>query len=800
MRYRLMIIIISLPLLAQAHWIDHSRSPQQIKRGALRMCGGMQNPYVYDKMFKELDERSVKHHFNFMYSWHDLSESYGWEGARDLAIKLKDKGILRSLYLDATSIYPTNDIYLIHKDIVNPKYNLSNMHENTKFRMIWRLNTHQVFPDMKKATVRGPDGNFKVFNYQDRYRGNVATPEWANHLIGNMEWIHKGSAGLKDVFPYHYKQYYKREPYYFDSYYWDNFNFTISYDKYSMGLWKSYSEQKLGRYVSNPEASMDPKVKGAWFEFWLGHHYKFLRRLKDHHDRLGKLMIMNDKNFHETSFQLYMANRGIQDMICPEYTRSHPPVPSRYFDYKRSLAATHGKAISIMCHKRPPTESKFRQQGISEAAACAGDYFVQNNHMFGVDSTIVQQYNGFRAKNEDLYYNAQPGGRVAMLYSITSTLREDKSPGMRDLADILVRKGLAFEVIVEDDLDDPDILKEMRIGVLLLPDVFCLSDSRLRMIIDFAKAGGTVIAAGDFASRNEKGIFRNREGIKKYLPGCEQVFGFNVTQDIGYQGMELEKPGKIRVSSLVPKGWAGLKFPGPEGKYKVTANYIDEDDGVSSAAVSRNDRTIQEWKLDLDDNESHGREVLTELDTGDVLKFHGTRNRGEMVRFTGFTIVSDEAGPEDLSTVKLGAGFLMYAPYSFWLMDESIIDKLVPICSKEFHFEAEDYEGKVFVNLLYNENRSILQAHIVNYHTNPEKTKLRTIDAPIELFFSKNMIGENSKAIMITPDGIDAETVPLKATKDGYTLTIPGVSVYKVICISKDIKQLKKLKVRNTVN
>jgi hypothetical protein len=112
----------------------------------------------------------------------------------------------------------------------------------------------------------------------------------------------------------------------------------------------------------------------------------------------------------------------------------------------------------------------------------------------------------------------------------------------------------------------------------------------------------------------------------------------------GTRCLSMKIPRKDK-SSLI--GEATTTFQGPEGWYRVTISYLDENDGVSKGKLLVNGKILHIWNFDGTFGDCWRDEVIenVELKPGDKVTFWGRDNPSEYCRIRSLTVVPSPKPP-----------------------------------------------------------------------------------------------------------------------------------------------------------
>ncbi len=215
--------------------------------------------------------------------------------------------------------------------------------------------------------------------------------------------------------------------------------------------------------------------------------------------------------------QFNYFSEGEADCIPLERIYRHAPWERLAPLYKVALAAGRGRPVIGIGYNTPPTDLSpfsmpevtpdFTRMAMAEGLATQGDFVP-----YGVEteddeySSLVKQYNQFNASNQSLYHHAQPGGRIAILFSFRSCLLG--RPGYNgvtiyDASNQLMKRlmgaGLPVEVISEENLT-PKLRDHF--STIIAPAFSCVTEEQIANLALFHEQEGSLIISKDFGSRD----------------------------------------------------------------------------------------------------------------------------------------------------------------------------------------------------------------------------------------------------------------------------------------------------------
>jgi len=225
----------------------------------------------------------------------------------------------------------------------------------------------------------------------------------------------------------------------------------------------------------------------TWADAYAGYYawqYKYLQR--EIAPRLKKRHVFVGGNFKfiwsNASWDYYLFAWPTLDLLgpCegrPVYTNKYAP------GFKLALAASNGKPAGLF---------KLRPGRIqaAEALACLG---VVTNEPPGVRR--------FHVTNMDLYHNARPGARTALLYHLEDGLHHSEIAAISRLCGLIWRAGRALEIITERHLSQR-VLRGF--DLVILPG-FQFTRRDINGLKDYLWQGGRLLLIGD--NTDEKGRY-----------------------------------------------------------------------------------------------------------------------------------------------------------------------------------------------------------------------------------------------------------------------------------------------------
>ncbi|NUQ02120.1 MAG: beta-galactosidase trimerization domain-containing protein, partial [Armatimonadetes bacterium] len=382
---------------------------------------------------------------------------------------------------------------------------------------VWWKSEYPADPGLDQAVRRGLDGRpIIIYENPDRHCGCYNNPRWLETMKRRVRATIEGQGGKVD------------------SIFFDN---PLPYDCYCnhcRDSFRAFTTAHLGEAMELT-ATTAPRYRLAKAWFQAESLRAFFAQVKDYLHTLDPKVTISPNMGVGSAISNYVNSLGTTDLVFCENGFTLPPDQSTVIDYKLGLASSHGLATGqllglseMLRRSRALALDRNNEMGIlesfvypeehqlayAEALACNGTYipsFALREQKISVGDAphhvqnreAIARYAGFEQQHAELYARAQPGGEVAVLYSIWTHLGHGHSAtAFRAACNALGRAGLPYEVIVEDDLT-PAQLAGYR--VVVLPQVASLSAADAATLTDFAKTGGTLLAAGQVALTDRLG-------------------------------------------------------------------------------------------------------------------------------------------------------------------------------------------------------------------------------------------------------------------------------------------------------
>lgn len=658
-------------------------------------------------------------------------------------------------------------------------------------RTIYHEQLFPEHPELKDAAILTPEGEYKViYNNPARYAGCFNRTAWLEYIKGRMDNL--AERGLDCIF-------------------FDNPMTWECHCPTCKRLFREYSREHTGtEYELGAEGT--PKELERWFT--LDTALGFFTELRNYaHEREQPMFIVAN------NLTYWLVDKGLTDGLFTE-AGGQAPFGRDLAGYKIGLAASHGKPTAILTYipgavrmargvkkyAAPSASERWYGSPVAEeyAAGCAMGLALGGNYLSNFSLTLDRhvleladpedqrildacaKYAQFAQRWEKLYAGQQPGSRVGVLYDLTEGPRVGDILGTRrsptnNLLWYLQGHGVPADVIVNTDLQG-DRLEGF--DALLIDGAPMLSPTEMEGLRAFVEAGGTAVISGALSIRDRFDLPEAARSISEFLPGCTDTLVQQVSAlDLEMDGYEPDG-GRIKCPK---EGSATLTFRGEGGTWRISVQYLDESDGVSSYELLLNDQQVGAWTADEDDDawRSFTTEAA-ELEPGDRIVVRATQGEGEYARLGSITLrtVPDEGG---VFEQELGEGRVIQVagPLDSALPEEEqraveALRAATPV--------GGAWPDTVLVNLLRQPSPAVLGVHIVNFdyeyaedyvlkaiHPTPE-IKLQVQDARMKV------------ARMISPDGEPQELEIVEGN-----LTVPPVMNYAVVLLAVDVGSIESL-------
>jgi hypothetical protein len=583
-------------------------------------------------------------------------------------------------------------------------------------RTIYHERLFPEYPELADAAILTPDGEYKViYNNPARYAGCYNRPAWLEYIKGRIDELEQRGV---------------------DSIFFDNPMTWPCYCPTCKKLFREYSKEHVGReYELGAEGT--PKELERWFT--LDTARRFFTAVRDHaHNREKPIFIVAN------NLTYWLIDQGMTDGVFTE-AGGQAPFGHNIGQYKVGLAASHGKPTAILTYiphpvrmvrgvKRyaaPSASERWYGSPIAEEyeAGCAmglalgGNYL--SNFSLTLDRHILEftdpedkrilascgKYAQFAKRWEKLYAGQQPGSGIGILYDLTEGPRMGDVLGTRAATDQLLwhlqSHGIPADVIVNSDLQAGRLTGYQ---VVIIDGAAMLSPDEMAGLREFVEAGGTAIISAALSIRDRFSPPEQGRSIGEFLPGCEDILAQQIpAQDLQLDGY-VPEPSRIKCPQ---EGTASLTFQGKAGMWRISVDYLDEDDGQSDFELLVNDRSVGSWKADADNNAwlEFASEAM-ELKPGDRITVHAKHGGGEYARLSALTLRSV---PKQGASFRhpLGKGTVIQVAGSVESASEqehaeviAALQEAVPVTGK--------WPETMLVNLLRQPKPGVLGAHIAN--------------------------------------------------------------------------------------
>lgn len=378
----------------------------------------------------------------------------------------------------------------------------------------------KTHPELKAACCVDPAGKRRLmYGNPERYAGCYRSGLWRAYIEERLDQTVQSS-----------------HP---DSIFFDNFACYDCYGPVCRKEFPGFTKSLLGRALTLGESQTDPSFAFAKLMFDSQAALDFFREMRRHLRETSTTPVVISPNCHVgVNWQTYLTSLGVNDLVFYEQGRSFPPFTRQVYGYKLGLAASHGKVVGQLLglpaavaearalkwgkdwqFHRPEVQESYTypeeyQLAIAEGAACDGTFIPSTHireqkirptdepHQVAVRKGMKKYYD-FLAAHEDLYANALPGASTAVVYSLWTNLHNRKAQELPRVTADLLRAGVPFEIITEDDLTGKLLAPYHR---LLLVNVENLSREDGETVERFARAGNTVLVAGACGIADRLGV------------------------------------------------------------------------------------------------------------------------------------------------------------------------------------------------------------------------------------------------------------------------------------------------------
>jgi hypothetical protein len=662
------LFVVLAPGSLGAHWIEHSHLPVWAQRGVMRSCVC---PFDALRLREWIDTDPLACHFNVLFT-----EQTAWEDARTPSGELvkhylKPRGGHLFFYTCPNSIWYDEEFERAcwRDDLVFSRY---------------RLSTCVRYPYAKGCVNHDSDGRPTIaYPWPSRrHRTSYFSTRWVQHHKQIMDYMVKGRDAVTNPTMKRYMQPVKW-PGIVDGFYFDNAGQRDDWGPLAMARWKEISTRHFGKVV-DPKTAKDPRVRLLWKDMQHRAYIEFHNAFRKHgwtYDR-PRLTLLGSHG----PYGYHGHKVGFPDIEFYESTYHVQPQGDNIWDLKCGLARTHGKAQSSLNHERfRPTRltgdnsfavlhwtlsREFARLSLAECLAMDANHMVQLGPLVYANRRYAEEYRLYHEFNRQLepeiYRNATPGAKLAVLWPIASEARG--TPDNGPLGKRLWTLGFPYEVVVEHDLT-ADVWPKMGMETLILPDARCLDEQRVAVILDWVNNGGQCLVSRSLAERTEMGFAQQSASARVLLGKIRGPIRYSPMFDFILDGFELEKGGRVwlparqHFSEKTPEGTVAVEFTGAPGKYDVRLTYLDEADGISTLTVYRNKDRLTQFKLDKLGDRRHTK-VLTgvELAPGDRIRIHALQHSEEFCRIFDLSLAPTGADPGAITYRNVGRGRVAFAP------------------------------------------------------------------------------------------------------------------------------------------
>lgn len=370
------------------------------------------------------------------------------------------------------------------------------------------------FPYLADAEARMPDGSRLILYHQQRYTGCENQPGYLRHR--KLELAANSTA---------------------DCIFFDTTSILACHCDACRAKFRSFSREAIGRELDLPDyertrrGTLEERVHKLFCVMNVVDYFAQVRSFLSQYDPAP--LVCPNLHINRIEHQVLMM-KGVPDLVFFEES-GHPPMTRKFMGYKMALALTHGRPtgqlIYLDASERSARGWKFTSTAhageerpdwmayilpdeiaaaTAEAAAAGGDYIEgyaitpmyplldPTKPMVTEDQAAINTWSGFQAKHEDLLTDTRPGSRIGLLYSVwTAMWHLEGAQNKEGVCDTLMRAGLPFEMLVEDDLT-PEALADYE--AIFLPNIICLSAESVRALHSYVEGGGALLITGDFAT------------------------------------------------------------------------------------------------------------------------------------------------------------------------------------------------------------------------------------------------------------------------------------------------------------
>jgi len=471
-----------VPAVVMAHWVDDPRYPDWAQRGRIIYLDGTR---ADDKDLAIVERLKAEGATPFIHAF-----TPHWPDDAKIVERLDKAGIPVDVRVEAALFF--EDDHVDRFASIHGKF----IPGGWWFNHAWRTNYdwYHCFPESIGGTTRRRNGDEKLgyagHRVTVRREGSPLAPGHRSARAKQIAWLLAGVDPLPDVPMRPYENNQAKDPKvpypmlgHYSGLWYDNPCHAPTYDVASREAWEKHLRARFGVEVWDPPSHPDPNVRREWARYWgeaWADYYLWRKQLQDDLLRKrGKPLCLTAGNFSFISqphgtIEFYLAKRGIVDMpgpseYVPDFCRGR-----FHFLIKTMLAATHG---------RPAGKFYPNDMQIAESLAVCGT------------NTYRPDQAEFLAANVDLYGNAQPGGRIALLFHVDHNLIESHLVDLQELVDQITGLGFSYEVVTEDDLDREAALAGW-FPILVISQTD-LTEGQAAKLNRYLEGGGQLLLIGD---------------------------------------------------------------------------------------------------------------------------------------------------------------------------------------------------------------------------------------------------------------------------------------------------------------
>jgi len=225
----------------------------------------------------------------------------------------------------------------------------------------------------------------------------------------------------------------------------------------------------------------DDEVKRWWEKFWADSyaHYNLWNYFtaQELGKKAGKDHILIGGNYKLTwpgsAWDYYMFAHGGVDIMGPCETWQMFS-NKQAFAFKAALAASNGKMTGMW----------GRKAFLAESLACLGIVF-----RGGMSDPLHR----FHWNNRDMYENAKPGGKVAVLFCLRENIHQSEVANLDEFCNQVWSLGIPLEVITEQHLTEP-VLKNFDV---LISCGMPFDEREVGVVKDYVNQGGGLLLIGE---------------------------------------------------------------------------------------------------------------------------------------------------------------------------------------------------------------------------------------------------------------------------------------------------------------